>query len=75
MSFGSTDSPEKTIVVDNQQIEAAICESEIAGSGHAGDERWHENGTSVPRVVLACSWHRAENSVKVQRFIAALRNP
>lgn len=45
---------------DMERIEAAICRSEIAGSGHATGD-------------IPCEWHTVAGNVKVARFLAALR--
>ena len=50
-----------------QRIEAAICESEIAGSGHSGSEEWTDD-----RLTRACDWHTAEGNAHVRRFIDVL---
>lgn len=57
-------------MIRSEDIEAAVCESEIAGSGHLGDEEYDDQD----RIVRACEWHRAEYNAKVRRFIDALQD-
>lgn len=57
-------------VLTDAEIEAAICESEIAGSGHSGSEEWDDDSM----IVTACSWHTIPENARVAIFVQALRD-